>query len=63
MKVVRVKRVIDGIEYKIPYVVMSKREREKWVYDAERFYQSTFSDLDFRVEPFEVDRIERNCEG
>lgn len=63
MKVVRVKRTIGGIEHKIPYVIMSKREKEKWEYDAEGFYKLTFSDLDFRVEPFEMGNIEleNNC--
>lgn len=55
MKVVRVKRVVDGIEYKIPYVVMSKLEKDRWIFNAEKFYQSTFDDLDFRVEPYQVD--------
>lgn len=54
MKVVRVKRIIEGIEYKIPYVVMSKLEKDKWIYNAEKFYQSTFNDLNFRIEPYTI---------
>jgi len=57
MKVVRVKKVIDGREYKVPMVLLSPFELGKFEDLAKQFYKQVGNDLDFRVEPYHVNEI------
>lgn len=55
MKVVRFKESVKDDKYNFKIAIVTKREMEKFESDAEQFYKQFGSDLDMRVEPFEVD--------
>ena len=43
--------------YKVPMITLNSAEMTYWEREAKEFYNSTADDLDFRVEPYEIDEI------